>query len=126
MAYESLLYAFLFNLHPDKALSWLRTALDARIDKETSVSEDQQFRALAKGAFNEWTGGRDLGQEIWERASSLTHHTVEALSFEAFYWRVYETRFKRSDFKRRFEKDFNKILWKVYPAIHYFRFNKEG
>jgi coproporphyrinogen III oxidase-like Fe-S oxidoreductase len=26
-----------------------------------------------------------------------------------FYWRVYETRFKRSDFKKRFGKDFNEI-----------------
>ncbi len=29
-----------------------------------------------------------------------------------FYWRVYETRFKRSDFKKRFEKDFNEIYGK--------------
>jgi len=28
------------------------------------------------------------------------------------YWRVYETRFKRSDFRRRFEKDFNEIYGK--------------
>jgi len=29
-----------------------------------------------------------------------------------FYWRVYETRFKRSDFKRRFGKEFNEIYGK--------------
>ena len=29
-----------------------------------------------------------------------------------FYWRVYETRFKRSDFRKRFEKDFNEIYGK--------------
>jgi coproporphyrinogen III oxidase-like Fe-S oxidoreductase len=28
------------------------------------------------------------------------------------YWRVYETRFKRSDFRKRFEKDFNEIYGK--------------
>jgi coproporphyrinogen III oxidase-like Fe-S oxidoreductase len=28
------------------------------------------------------------------------------------YWRVYETRFKRNDFSKRFEKDFNKIYGK--------------
>ncbi len=83
MAYESLLYAFLFNLHPNKALSWLRTALDTQMDKETSISEEQRLRALAKDAFNEWTGERDLGQEIWERASRLMHHTVEGLATEA-------------------------------------------
>jgi len=83
MAYESLLYAFLFNLHPDKALSWLRTTLDAQMDRETSISEEQRLRVLAKDAFNEWTGERDLGQEIWDRASSLMHHTAEGLAVEA-------------------------------------------
>jgi len=29
-----------------------------------------------------------------------------------FYWRVYETRFKRSDFKKRFGKEFNEIYGK--------------
>ncbi|MFC1964771.1 coproporphyrinogen-III oxidase family protein [Chloroflexota bacterium] len=29
-----------------------------------------------------------------------------------FYWRVYETTFKRSDFRKRFEKDFNEIYGK--------------
>jgi oxygen-independent coproporphyrinogen-3 oxidase len=33
-----------------------------------------------------------------------------------FYWRVYETRFKRSDFKKRFEKDFNEI-WGKYIKL---------
>jgi hypothetical protein len=83
MAYESLLYVFLFNLHPDKALSWLRTTLDTQMDRETSISEEQRLRALAKDAFNEWTGERDLGQEIWDRASSLMHHTAKGLAAEA-------------------------------------------
>ena len=83
MAYESLLYTFLFNLYPDEALSWLRATLDAQMDKETSISEEQRLRSLAKHAFNEWTGERDLGQEIWERASSLMHHTAEGLAAEA-------------------------------------------
>ena len=83
MAYESLLYAFLFNLHPEKAVSWLRTTLDAQMDKANSISEEQRLRGLAKDAFNEWTGERDLGQEIWERASSLMHHTTEGLAAEA-------------------------------------------
>ncbi len=33
-----------------------------------------------------------------------------------FYWRVYETRFMRSDFRKRFEKDFNKI-WGKYIRL---------
>jgi len=33
-----------------------------------------------------------------------------------FYWRVYETRFKRSDFRKRFEKDFNAI-WGKYIKL---------
>jgi oxygen-independent coproporphyrinogen-3 oxidase len=33
-----------------------------------------------------------------------------------FYWRVYETRFKRSDFEDRFEKDFNEV-WGKYIKI---------
>jgi coproporphyrinogen III oxidase-like Fe-S oxidoreductase len=37
-----------------------------------------------------------------------------------FYWRVYETRFKRSDFKQRFEKDFNKIYGKYIKLFSSF------
>jgi coproporphyrinogen III oxidase-like Fe-S oxidoreductase len=33
-----------------------------------------------------------------------------------FYWRVYETRFKRSDFRKRFEKDFNEV-WGRYVNL---------
>jgi coproporphyrinogen III oxidase-like Fe-S oxidoreductase len=36
-----------------------------------------------------------------------------------FYWRVYETRFKRSDFKNRFGKEFNEIYGK-YTRIFTF------
>ena len=32
------------------------------------------------------------------------------------YWRVYETRFKRSDFRERFEKDFNEV-WGKYIKL---------
>ena len=83
MAYESLLYAFLFNSHPNKAQSWLRTTLDAQMNKETAISEERRLRNLAKEAFNQWTSERDLGQDIWEMASSLMHHTVESLAVEA-------------------------------------------
>jgi len=83
MAYESLLYALLFNLHPDKTLSWLRATLDMQMDRETSISEEQRLRALAKEVFNEWSGEKDLGQELRQRASSLMHHTVESLAAEA-------------------------------------------
>lgn len=83
MAYESLIYTFLFNLYPDEAVSWLRTTLDEQMDKETSISEERRLRSLAKHAFNEWTDERDLGQEIWERASALMHHTAEGLAAEA-------------------------------------------
>jgi len=83
MAYEALLYAFLFNLYPDKALSWLRTTLDMHMDREKSMSEEQRLLSLAKHAFNEWTGEKGLGQEIWERASRLIHHTAEGLAAEA-------------------------------------------
>jgi coproporphyrinogen III oxidase-like Fe-S oxidoreductase len=37
-----------------------------------------------------------------------------------FYWRVYETRFKRSDFRKRFEKDFNKIYGKYIKLFSLF------
>jgi coproporphyrinogen III oxidase-like Fe-S oxidoreductase len=36
------------------------------------------------------------------------------------YWRVYETRFKRSDFRKRFEKDFNKIYGKYMKLFSLF------
>jgi oxygen-independent coproporphyrinogen-3 oxidase len=36
------------------------------------------------------------------------------------YWRVYETRFKRSDFKKRFEKDFNGIYGKYIKLFSLF------
>ena len=82
-AYESLLYAFLFHRYPDKALSWLRLTFDTHMDREESIAEEQQLRSLAKHTFNEWTGERDLGQEIWERTSELIHHTAEGLAAEA-------------------------------------------
>jgi len=37
-----------------------------------------------------------------------------------FYWRVYETRFKRSDFTKRFKKDFNEIYGKYIKAFSLF------
>jgi len=37
-----------------------------------------------------------------------------------FYWRVYETRIKRSDFKKRFEKDFNEIYGKYIKLFSLF------
>jgi coproporphyrinogen III oxidase-like Fe-S oxidoreductase len=36
------------------------------------------------------------------------------------YWRVYETRFKRNDFKKRFEKDFNEVWRKYIKLFHLF------
>jgi len=36
------------------------------------------------------------------------------------YWRVYETRFKRSDFKKRFGKDFNEIYGKYIKLLSLF------
>jgi coproporphyrinogen III oxidase-like Fe-S oxidoreductase len=37
-----------------------------------------------------------------------------------FYWRVYETRFKRSDFKRRFGKEFSEIYGKYIKLFSLF------
>ena len=37
-----------------------------------------------------------------------------------FYWRVYETRFKRSDFRKRFKKDFNGIYGKYIKLFSLF------
>jgi len=37
-----------------------------------------------------------------------------------FYWRVYETRFKRSDFKQRFGEDFNGIYGKYIKLFSLF------
>jgi len=37
-----------------------------------------------------------------------------------FYWRVYETRFKRSDFKKRFGKEFNEIYGKYIKLFSLF------
>jgi oxygen-independent coproporphyrinogen-3 oxidase len=34
-----------------------------------------------------------------------------------FYWRVYETRFKRSDFRKKFEKDFNAVYGKYIKVF---------
>jgi len=36
------------------------------------------------------------------------------------YWRVYETRFKRSDFRKRFEKDFNEVYGKYMKLFSLF------
>jgi oxygen-independent coproporphyrinogen-3 oxidase len=36
------------------------------------------------------------------------------------YWRVYETKFKRGDFKNRFEKDFNEVWGKYIKLFHLF------
>jgi len=37
-----------------------------------------------------------------------------------FYWRVYETRFKRSDFEKRFGKKFNEIYEKCIKLFSFF------
>jgi oxygen-independent coproporphyrinogen-3 oxidase len=42
-----------------------------------------------------------------------------------FYWRVYETRFKRSDFKKRFGKDFNEVYGKYIRLFSLFGLIKE-
>jgi oxygen-independent coproporphyrinogen-3 oxidase len=36
------------------------------------------------------------------------------------YWRVYETRFRRNDFRKRFEKDFNEVWGKYIKLFHLF------
>jgi coproporphyrinogen III oxidase-like Fe-S oxidoreductase len=41
------------------------------------------------------------------------------------YWRVYETRFKRNDFRKRFEKDFNEIYGKYIKLFSLFGFIKK-
>ncbi len=38
------------------------------------------------------------------------------------YWRIYETRFKRSDFKKRFGKEFNEIYGKYFKLFSLFGF----
>jgi coproporphyrinogen III oxidase-like Fe-S oxidoreductase len=42
-----------------------------------------------------------------------------------FYWRVYETSFKRSDFRKRFEKDFNEIYGKYIKLFSLFGLMKK-
>jgi len=42
-----------------------------------------------------------------------------------FYWRVYETRFKRSDFKKRFGKEFNEIYGKYIKLFSLFSLIKK-
>ncbi len=42
-----------------------------------------------------------------------------------FYWRIYETRFKRSDFEKRFEKKFNEIYGKYIKIFSFFGLIKE-
>jgi oxygen-independent coproporphyrinogen-3 oxidase len=42
-----------------------------------------------------------------------------------FYWRVYETRFKRSDFKKRFGREFNEIYGKYIKLFSLFGFIKK-
>jgi hypothetical protein len=83
MAYESLLYAFLFKLYPEKTELWLQTSLDVHMDKVMTIETEQKMLTLAKKAFNRWTGEKDLGKEIWESASNLMHHSVESLALEA-------------------------------------------
>ena len=41
------------------------------------------------------------------------------------YWRIYETRFKRSDFKKRFKKDFNDVWGKYIKIFHLSGFIKK-
>jgi len=42
-----------------------------------------------------------------------------------FYWRIYETRFKRSDFKKRFKKEFNNVYGKYLKIFSLLGFIKE-
>ena len=42
-----------------------------------------------------------------------------------FYWRVYETRFKRSDFEKRFKRNFNEIYGKYIKLFSFLGYIKE-
>ena len=42
-----------------------------------------------------------------------------------FYWRVYETRFKRSDFEKRFKRKFNEIYGKYIKLFSFLGYIKE-
>jgi len=43
-----------------------------------------------------------------------------------FYWRIYETRFKKSDFMERFGKEFNEVYGKYIKIFSFFRFLNDG
>ena len=53
-----------------------------------------------------------------QRQSYGVNRAASALA--RLYWRVYETRFKRSDFKKRFGKEFNEIYGKYIKLFFLF------
>jgi len=42
-----------------------------------------------------------------------------------FYWRIYETQFRRSDFKKRFGKEFDNVYGKYIKPLSFFGFLKD-
>ena len=42
-----------------------------------------------------------------------------------FYWRIYETQFKRSDFRKRFGEDFDEVYGKYMKPLSFFGFFKD-
>ena len=54
------------------------------------------------------------------RATALSIDLSEKLQMGGWlYWRIYETRFKRSDFQERFQKDFDKIYGKYLKPLSF-------
>ena len=46
-----------------------------------------------------------------QTAMALSHHLSEQMQMTGWlYWRIYETRFKKQDFQRRFQRDFDEVF----------------
>jgi len=60
------------------------------------------------------------------RATALSVDLTEKMQMGGWlYWRIYETRFKKADFKERFQKDFDRIYGKYLKPLSFLGFLRD-
>ena len=65
--------------------------------------------------------------ENGKMATALSLNLSEKMQMAGWlYWRIYETRFEKFDFKKRFGKDFDSIYGKYFKPLSHFGFLKEN
>jgi oxygen-independent coproporphyrinogen-3 oxidase len=59
-------------------------------------------------------------------ATALSIHLTQKMQMAGWlYWRIYETKFRKSDFRERFQKDFDRIYGKIFKPLSHLGFLRD-